>query len=130
MIPFNVEFKPGVPAYQQVIYAARKAIISGRLRPGDGFPSVRTLSQELKINPNTGQKIIARLVGEKLIEITPGIGSAVAQPPAPTADQLAEFMADEVEHLVVTARQLGLSRQELNKAIEVHWRCLSKGGGA
>jgi len=130
MIPFNVEFKPGVPAYQQVVYAAKKAIVSGRLRTGDPFPSVRALSQELKINPNTAQKIIARLVGEKLIEITPGIGSVVAQPPAPAPDQLAEFIDNELERLVVTARQLGLTRQELNQAVEEHWRRLSKEGDA
>jgi len=41
MIPFYVEFKPGAPIYEQVVYAATKSIISGQLRPGDEFPSVR-----------------------------------------------------------------------------------------
>ena len=48
MIPFYVEFKPGAPIYEQVVYASTKSIISGQLRPGDEFPSVRALSKQLK----------------------------------------------------------------------------------
>lgn len=126
MVPFNVEFKPGVPAYQQVIYAAKKAIVSGRLQPGDRFPSVRTLSQELKINPNTAQKVVTRLVSEKLIEIRTGIGSVVSVPPVPSADQLAQFLSEELERLVVAARHLGLTSGELSAAIAEQWQRLSK----
>jgi GntR family transcriptional regulator len=61
MIPFDVEFKPGAPIYEQVVYAATKSIISRQLRAGDEFPSVRVLSKELKINPNTAHKVVARL---------------------------------------------------------------------
>ena len=62
MIPFHVAFGPGSPLYEQVVYAATRAIISGQLRPGDDFPSVRVLSRELKINPNTAHKVVTRLV--------------------------------------------------------------------
>jgi hypothetical protein len=51
VIPFSVSFEAGVAIYEQVVYAAKKAIISGQLRPGDPFPSVRSLSKALKINP-------------------------------------------------------------------------------
>jgi DNA-binding transcriptional MocR family regulator len=56
MIPFRVHFRPGISLYEQVVYAAKKAVVSGQLRAGDPFPSVRTLSKELKINPNTAHK--------------------------------------------------------------------------
>ena len=62
MIPFRLSFKPGVALYEQVVYAARKAVISGQMRPGDAFPSVRALSTALKINPNTAHKAITHLV--------------------------------------------------------------------
>jgi DNA-binding transcriptional MocR family regulator len=58
VIPFRVHFRPGVSLYEQVVYAAKKAVISGQLRPGDPFPCVRTLSKELKINPNTAHKVV------------------------------------------------------------------------
>jgi DNA-binding transcriptional regulator YhcF (GntR family) len=54
MIPFYVEFKPGAPIYEQVVYAATKSIISGQLRPGDEFPSVRALSKQLSFAFESG----------------------------------------------------------------------------
>jgi DNA-binding transcriptional regulator YhcF (GntR family) len=61
MIPFRVDFRPGVSIYEQIVYAAKKAIISGQIRPGGPFPSVRVLSKELKINPNTARKVVTTL---------------------------------------------------------------------
>jgi DNA-binding transcriptional regulator YhcF (GntR family) len=74
---FPIDFKAGVPVYEQVLYAARKAIVSGELRPGDEFPSVRALSAEYKINPNTVQKALMALKNEGLIESLPGVGNRV-----------------------------------------------------
>src|SRR5215475_3073086 len=83
MIPFRVEFRPGDPIYEQLVYAATKAVISGRLRPGDPFPSVRSLSKEFKINPNTAHKVVNRLVAVGLLEVRPGFGTVVTdRPPA------------------------------------------------
>ena len=72
MIPFHLSFQPGVALYEQVVYAARKAVISGQMRPGDPFPSVRALSSALKINPNTAHKVITHLVNEGLLEVSSG----------------------------------------------------------
>ena len=63
MIPFRLAFEPGIPVHEQATFAAKKAMISGQLRPGDPFPSVRTLSKALKINPNTAHKVIAQVLG-------------------------------------------------------------------
>ena len=68
MIPFRVTFRAGVSLFEQVVYASTRAMVSGQLRPGDPFPSVRALSKELKINPNTAHKIVAHLVNEGLLE--------------------------------------------------------------
>src|SRR5271157_4951550 len=84
VIPFRVVFQPGAPLYEQVVYAAKKALISGQLRPGDPFPSVRTLSTALKINPNTAHKVITQLLNEGLLQVMPGTGTVVAQPSAPS----------------------------------------------
>ena len=59
MIPFRVTFRAGAPLYEQVVYASVKAMVCGQLRPGDAYPSVRVLSRELKINPNTAHKVVA-----------------------------------------------------------------------
>jgi len=75
MINFTIKFQYGTPIYEQVVYAVKKAIVTEQLKPGDRFPSVREMAKELRINPNTAQKVIAHLARERLIEIKPGIGS-------------------------------------------------------
>ena len=121
---FPIEFKAGVPAYEQVLYAARKAIISGDLNPGDAFPSVRTLSAEYGINPNTVQKAITVLKSEGLVETLPGVGNRVAERPKFKAGERTRMLASDVEALVIRARQLHLAEEELVAAIHTHWNKL------
>jgi GntR family transcriptional regulator len=121
MIPFQIELKAGIPIYEQVIYAVKKAIAFGQLVPGDRLPSVRNLSQELKINPNTVQKAMARLIQEKIVEVRPGIGCAVAAASPATAEQRAAILDKKIEELVVDAKRLGLNESELTQAVRKQW---------
>jgi len=106
---------------EQVVYAAKKAVISGQMRPGDPFPSVRTLSKALKINPNTAHKIIVHLTDEGLLEVKPGIGTVVAAPSAATPGERGNLLKNELEQVVVEAKKLGLSLDDLTAAIAYHW---------
>jgi GntR family transcriptional regulator len=127
MLAFRVPFKPGAPAYEQVVYAVKKAIITGALKPGDDFPSVRALSQELRINPNTAQKAVATLTEEGLLRVRPGIGTVVAEARPATREQLAELLGADVERLAVEARKLNLDCDEVVQALRRHWNRLERG---
>jgi GntR family transcriptional regulator len=125
VIPFRVSFRPGVAVCEQVIYAAKKAIISGQLRSGASFPSVRALSTELKINPNTAHKAVAELTAQGLIEVVPGVGTVVAAGPSEsTAKERARLVGSDVERLVVEAKQMGLELDDLIAAVSKHWEAL------
>ncbi len=124
MIPFRLSFQPGVSIHEQVVYAAKKAVISGQLRSGDPFPSVRALSKALKINPNTAHKVIGTLVNEGLIEVRPGIGTVVAGRPPSTAADRGRLLRQELEQLVVDAKKLGLDLDEVIRALSEHWHRL------
>lgn len=126
-----MEFRPGTSLYEQVVYAAKKALVSGQLRTGDPFPSVRTLSAELKINPNTAHKVITHLLNDGLLEVLPGTGTVVARPPASTAAERSQLLENEVEQLVVEAKKLGMGLQQVTAALAEHWERLetvNKGG--
>ena len=125
VIPFRVSFRPGVSLFEQIVYASKKAMVSGQMRPGDPFPSVRTLSKELKINPNTAHKIVAYLVGEGLLETRPGIGTLVATLPDSTRKERTQLLGHEIEELVVEAKRLGIGREEMLTSISAHWQRLS-----
>jgi len=125
MIPFRVTFQPGLSIYEQVVYAAKKALISGQMRPGDAFPSVRALSKAFKINPNTAHKVVAQLVAEGVIEVRPGRGTVVVETKASTAAERGNLLARELEQLVVEAKKLGLELGEVTDAIDTHWHRLN-----
>ena len=125
MLPFQVQFKAGAPVSEQVVYAVKKAIITGGLQSGDKFPSVRILSQELRINPNTAHKVVAALVNEGLLVVNPGIGTIVANARPSTRQQRSELLGNEVERLVVEAKNLQLEFDDVVQAIKQHWNRLS-----
>ncbi len=128
MIPFSLSFEPGISLYEQVVYAAKKAIVSGQMNPGDSFPSVRSLSKALKINPNTAHKVVSHLLSSGLIEVHPGIGTVVASKSSSTRLERGTLLNREVEGLVVEAKKLGLSMDDVTAAIEQHWRRLDGKG--
>ena len=124
MVPFRLIAQPGVPIADQVAFAAKKAIFSGKLRPGDAFPSVRALGRAMKIHANTAQKVVAQLAAEGLIEVRPGIGTVVAQPAAPRTGR-ARLLAGDMERLAVQAMQMGVSLEEMQSAFGECWRRLA-----
>ena len=125
VIPFRLSFEPGKSLYEQVVYAVKKAIVSGKMRPGDSFPSVRALSKDLKINPNTAHKVVTTLIAEGLLEVHSGIGTVVTKSPASTAAERANLLNQELEQLVVEARKLGLELSDVETALAQHWKRLN-----
>ena len=128
VIPFLVHFRPGFSLYEQIVYAAKKAMISGQMRPGDPFPSVRALSKELKINPNTAHKVVTHLVATGLLETRPGIGTVVAVLPEATASERTQLLGQEIEELVVEAKKLGITLADMVESISAHWKRLGGDG--
>jgi GntR family transcriptional regulator len=125
--PFRLKLRPGIPIHEQVVYAATRAIVSGQLRAGEIFPSVRSLSRDLSINPNTAHKVIAQLLADGLLLSTPGIGTVVAEPPRSTAAQRTVLLNEQIEALVVEAKRLSIDVDEVTAALQRHWNRLSSG---
>ena len=121
-LPFSVDIRPGRPLHDQVVFAVTKAVVTGQLGAGDAFPSVRALSQELRINPNTAQKIVGTLIERGLLEPRPGIGTVVAawQPAANPARRAS--LASQIDRLAVEARQLGMTLTDVLDAIRRAWK--------
>jgi GntR family transcriptional regulator len=115
------QLQPGQSIFDQVVFAAIKAFVSGEYRPGQQFPSVRQLAADLKINPNTAHKVVQHLISERWLEVRPGVGAFVAAPPEARAADKARLLEQTVEQLVVEARRLGLPRQAVMQAIEAGW---------
>jgi DNA-binding transcriptional regulator YhcF (GntR family) len=117
MLPFPVAIQPGESPVKQVVFAASKAILAGVMRAGDPFPSVRDISEELKLHPNTVQTVVR----EGFLVVRPGVGTVVTQGPKAPDDERRRALRDSVEQIVVDARRLGLDCATLVDEVETTW---------
>lgn len=122
----RAKLKPGESIFEQLVFAAKKAFISGEFIPGQPFPSVRTLATELKIHPNTAHKVVQHLIHERWLESRPGIGTVVAEPPEARVGDRKRLLQHEVEQIVVEAKRVGLDLDQLVQAIESQWSKLER----
>ena len=113
--------RPGESIFDQLVFAAKRAVLSGEYRPGQAFPSVRSLAAELKIHPNTAHKAVQFLIQEGWLEVRPGIGTVISEIPEARAAERKRVLQQQVEELVVDARRVGLRLNELQEAIDSHW---------
>ncbi len=122
MLPFRVEIRSGEPPYEQLIFSIKKAIADGNLKVGDKLPSVRAFSKELRINPNTVQKALTVLINDGMLEVRPGIGSIVSDSFTPNQKEKDALLDEKLETLIVEAKHLGISKDQLRDAIDHKWK--------
>src|SRR6187399_2554341 len=77
---FRIESASRTPIYRQLMAQIREAVARGRLAPESRLPSVRDLSRQLVINPNTVARVYTELERDGVLNTRPGLGVFVAQP--------------------------------------------------
>lgn len=110
---FDVDPRSPLPVYEQIKRGVRILIASGRLEDGCRLPSIRELSQDLKVNPNTVAKAYAQLETDGFLRSRAGAGFfAVADRDLLDAERisLAESLIDD---FLAGAARLGLSCEDL-----------------
>lgn len=106
----------GVPIYLQIIQQIKELIITGALKPGEQLLSVRELSTQLRINPNTVARSYRELKYEKVIESRWGEGNYVAEDIEEISLKEKEKIAgEELELVIAKARKLGLSDENISR---------------
>ena len=97
--------------------------MSGILLPDEKLPSVRELSQELTINPNTIQKAYQELERQNIIYTKRGQGSFVnPNIQAINKEEKMGELIDEIKRIIVESMYLGISKEKfldiINSAYE------------
>ena len=125
MLPFRIQFRNGIPVSDQLVLAVRRSVLSGELRDGAEFPSVRTMSQELKISPATIHKVVAELRDAGFLAARPGIGMIVTVPRVEARAAMLDHLIPACEELLREAAMLQLPLAEVLEAV----RRTAKAGG-
>src|SRR5580704_7015468 len=117
MLPFIIQIEDGLPVSDQILQAVRKAMLTGQLAAGDEFPSVRVLSQELRISPTTAHKVVAALKDGGYLASRPGIGMVVTAPTLPAHDDRLELIQPLCTNLLKEAGDLHLKFDDVVTAL-------------
>lgn len=106
------------PIYQQLAQQIREAIARGELQPETNLPSVRQLSRELVINPNTVARAYTELEREGLLVSRPGRGIYVAQPRNDlTRAARDRRLTEQLDRWLTEAVHLGYSADEVLRLV-------------
>jgi GntR family transcriptional regulator len=120
---FILNPQSGTPIYRQLIDQVRRMVASGQLAAGAALPSVRELAIEHAVNPMTISKAYSMLEVEGMLERQRGKPMTVAAQDRAQAPrgQRVQQLETQLDHLVLSARQLELSLEDLTKAIRKTW---------
>ena len=104
---------------------ARKAMVGGQMRAGDPFPSSEPQPRAEDQSQHRAQGSGCELLSAGLIEVRVGVGTIVAELPSSTASERSQLMKQDLEKIVVEARQLGLELDDVLDAVVGHWERLA-----
>lgn len=110
---FVIDVMSRVPMYEQVINQVEEMVLKKLLLPGVKMPSVRGLSMELAINPNTIQKAYTELERRGVIITVPGKGAFIAEDGVEKARILAKDKLSDFRETVSGLVLAGVSREDL-----------------
>ena len=123
MLMIQLNYRDSKPIYEQIKDGLKRLIITGAIAPDEKMPSVRELTSQLAINPNTIAKAIRELEQEGYIYTITGRGSFAADRKDISAgrnDQLLKKFDEIVKELLF----LNENKDDLKQRIEA----LAKGG--
>lgn len=109
----------GVPIYQQIVDQIQFRIMSGQLSVGDELPAIRSLAENLRVNPNTVARAYRELENDGLVEKRRTTGTFVAElPENRSVAQRRRLLAPHVDKLIVQSRQLGFSLDDVIEQLQ------------
>ena len=115
---FQIDQKSRKSIYEQVIDNIKELIIRGILKPNEKLPSVRDLSRQLVINPNTTAKAYKELEAMGFIYTETGIGTFVKARKAKAAnDEAVENSLKKIASGVEELKYMGMSDSDISEAI-------------
>ncbi|QHQ62267.1 GntR family transcriptional regulator [Anaerocolumna sedimenticola] len=113
-----IDYKDRRPIYEQIVERFQDLILRGVLEPDSQLPSVRNLSMDLSINPNTIQKAYTELERRGFTYSVKGRGSFIAAN-GNLIERKKEELLEELLLLVKKGKELGIKREQfMNKLDE------------
>ena len=122
MILLDLNAADDRPIYGQIADRMKFAVAGGVLRPGELVPSVRELSKQLVVNPNTVARAYRDLQTEGLLESVRGMGLQVAEGAVDRCRAARrEMVRQRLRQAIEEARQSKMDPAEIETILREEW---------
>jgi GntR family transcriptional regulator len=122
MILLDLNSAADRPIYGQIADRVKFAVAGGVLRPGDLVPSVRELSKQLVVNPNTVARAYRDLQTEGVLESVRGMGLQVAEGAVDRCRTARRQMVRQrLRQVIEEARQSKMDPAEIEAILHEEW---------
>jgi GntR family transcriptional regulator len=109
----------GLPVYKQIFNQINYLVASGVLTPGEELPPIRTLAEQLLINPNTVARAYRELEHAGIVVKRGTVGTFVSSAPSPFARrERLRMLRQRIDTLLADARHMGVGVDELKALID------------
>jgi GntR family transcriptional regulator len=103
-----------VPIYQQIVNQVKYLVASGRLAPDEELPPIRTLAEQLVVNPNTVARAYRELEQAGIVVKRRTSGTYVSGAASPLARrQRLKIVTERIDAQLAEARQLDIDTETL-----------------
>ena len=111
---FSIDTNSDVAVYEQIVRQVQFAIADGTLVGGQMLPSVRQLSREITLNPNTVARAYRELQERNILEPLRGRGMVVRRDAVDACRQSRDqIVQDELASAIDNALAGGMTAKEL-----------------
>ena len=113
-----MEFDNNRPIFQQIVEYFQLQIASGQLLPGSKIGSVRELSIEMSVNPNTMQKALSVLEQHELMFTERTSGRYVTNNEKIIFELKQSLLRQHTKHFFESVKSLGYLENEIIRIVE------------
>lgn len=114
----HISAQDGVPIYMQIVQQVKMLVAAGRLEAGEELPAIRTLAEQLVVNPNTVARAYRELELAGIVEKRRTAGTYVAEQGSPLAKrERMKLLTERIDQLLAEAEHMSVSLDEIQKLI-------------
>ena len=116
----RIDYDSGVSIYVQIMDRIKHLVATGALKPGDQLPTIRQLSVDLGVDPNTVVHAYRELDREGVISTQQGRGTFIAE--HPDSEQLGQLRRETLNVIIgnalLEALSLGYSAEDIRNTFD------------
>lgn len=117
------QFNATQPIYLQIVQRLCRQIIRGELKAGEKLPSVRDLSLQMGVNPNTVQRVYNELERMEITETRRGLGTFITGNESRLQKLREGLMAELIHSFIGDMKEMGFTPAEIIEGVR---KCLEK----